>query len=71
MSQDPGRYLCNYIYFKSLHELASKNPRINSLFIHVPAKQYTSLQENREFLFDVVSWLHKNTVCNEEGCKLK
>lgn len=42
ISQDPGRYLCNYIYFRSLtlHEetrLASSTPFTRfSIFVHVP-----------------------------------
>ena len=71
MSQDPGRYLCNYIYFRSLKDLAGENKRINSIFIHFPPDNVKSLKENREFFLNFVSWLHKSTVCNEEGCKLE
>jgi len=38
-SQDPGRFLCNYIYYRSL-EFCEKNKmndkRFDSVFIHVP-----------------------------------
>ena len=36
LSTDPGRYLCNYIYFRSLEALSRKHENNESLFIHFP-----------------------------------
>lgn len=36
LSEDAGRYLCNYVFYRSMDETA-RNPRVASLFIHVPA----------------------------------
>jgi len=33
LSEDPGRFLCNYIYYQSLHH---STPVQSSLFVHVP-----------------------------------
>ena len=35
INNDPGRYLCNYIYFTSIHH-AHNDLKSASLFIHVP-----------------------------------
>lgn len=35
ISIDPGRYLCNYMYFQSLR-MALRTPHIKPLFVHVP-----------------------------------
>lgn len=41
LSEDPGRYLCDFVYYKSLHGMSGK-----SLFIHVPdlGKPYSAKQ---------------------------
>jgi pyrrolidone-carboxylate peptidase len=36
LSTDPGRYLCNYVYFKSLLLLAQHNRERKAVFVHVP-----------------------------------
>jgi hypothetical protein len=46
---DPGRYLCNYIYFRSLNDLSSLENTC-SLFIHFPVHLYKSHEENVEFV---------------------
>ena len=36
LSQDPGRYLCNYVYYQALsHHKAQQKPML-SVFVHVP-----------------------------------
>jgi len=36
LSQDPGRYLCNYVYYQALsHHKSQKKPML-SVFVHVP-----------------------------------
>jgi pyroglutamyl-peptidase len=37
ISTDPGRYLCNYVYYKALLHQQSKGLPLHSLFIHVPS----------------------------------
>ena len=36
ISSDPGLFVCNYVYYKSLLHQKSKGSPQNSLFIHVP-----------------------------------
>jgi len=36
ISSNPGRFVCNYVYYKSLLHQQSKGSPLNSLFIHVP-----------------------------------
>lgn len=42
VSTDPGRYICNYIYYRSLEldeqqaACPGARPRVHSLFVHVP-----------------------------------
>lgn len=54
ISRDPGRYLCNYIYFCSLNQLACRN-NVTSLFVHIPTNHYTSEAQNKQFILDLLS----------------
>lgn len=38
MSDDPGRYLCNAIYFTSLQRTRARERAALSLFVHIPAQ---------------------------------
>lgn len=37
ISDDPGRYLCDFIYYSSLAHLTRKQERKRVVFLHVPA----------------------------------
>lgn len=37
ISEDPGRYLCDFIYFSSLAHLYKQNRPRKVVFLHVPA----------------------------------
>lgn len=37
LSEDPGRYLCNFLYYMTLHAAAASGRDVHSLFIHVPS----------------------------------
>ncbi len=50
ISVDPGRYLCNYIYFKSCHDVAKNNENCTSLFVHFPDLSVTSHEQNIKFV---------------------
>lgn len=52
-SCDPGRFLCNYIYFRSLRRFK------NVLFLHVPPEEHTDLNAQMEFLSDLLCTLAK------------
>ena len=52
LSQDPGRFLCNYIYYRSLSYSAAISKSKNAVFIHIPpfeaipmATQYPVIKE--------------------------
>ena len=44
VSDDPGRFLCNYVYYRSLERAGS------SVFIHVPPLQVVGLDEQVRFV---------------------
>lgn len=46
-STDPGRYVCNYLYYMSLRNAALKGKGAVSVFVHVPMRQ---LEEAHRFL---------------------
>src|SRR5690606_8025068 len=43
-SDDPGRFICNFLYFQSLHHTKRKE-NANSLFVHVPPFSEIELKE--------------------------
>lgn len=51
ISSDPGRYLCNYIFYCSLDKLCS-NENCTSLFIHFPPLYRKKHEENMKFIED-------------------
>ena len=55
ISEDPGRYLCNYIYFNALQKMDGR-----ALFIHFPnPNESWTLDEMTVFLRDVIAYLSK------------
>lgn len=54
VSTDPGRYICNYIYFQSLamHRVEAKcaGPVVQSVFVHVPTFERIPESQQRAFL---------------------
>ncbi len=52
-SEDPGRYLCNYIYYNALAKMKG-----NALFIHFPpAKEEWPIERMKAFLEAVLEYL--------------
>ena len=51
-STDPGRYLCNYIYYNSLYHIQNNNL---TLFIHVPPIDVLSIYNQVSFVKQVIS----------------
>lgn len=49
LSTDPGRFLCNYLYYISLTE-SSKCPGAYSLFVHVPPFETIPKSEQLQFV---------------------
>ena len=41
VSDDPGRYLCNYVYYRTAHDISDRNDHCYSLFVHVPPLDVT------------------------------
>lgn len=55
LSKDPGRYLCNYIYFNSLQKVCGDH--CTSLFVHFPDLEYTTNEQNVKFVTDLINVL--------------
>lgn len=45
LSTDPGRYLCNFLYYQSLQYASSANPHCLALFVHIPTQNYPFLYD--------------------------
>ena len=56
ISQSAGRYLCNYIYFRSL-QLCSIVPNWHALFVHVPPLEVIGQDEEMAFAVDLLAVL--------------
>jgi pyrrolidone-carboxylate peptidase len=65
VSDDPGRYLCNYLYASSLRRLqhaqqpqggsAPAAPRHHALFVHIPLAETIALPRQAQFLCALAS----------------
>ncbi|CAD8149492.1 unnamed protein product [Paramecium pentaurelia] len=51
-SYDPGRFLCNYLYYQSLKQ----NPK--TIFLHVPLYETIKQEKQLQFLIDLIQTLH-------------
>ena len=56
ISHSAGRYLCNYIYFRSL-QLCSNVPNWHALFVHVPPLEVIGQDEEMAFAVDLFALL--------------
>ena len=57
VSQDAGRYLCNYVYLKSLYHCATKKHHKNVLFLHVPSFESISAELQCKFVLNLINML--------------
>jgi len=53
-SDDPGRYLCNYVYFKSLKYQAANDADGLALFIHIPPFDIYDIDIQAKFLKSLI-----------------
>jgi len=61
-SNDPGRFVCNWTYFNSLHR--SCHERSTSLFVHVPPFSEISEEEQLKFILHLLPTLAKHIINN-------
>jgi len=59
ISTDPGRYLCNYVYYKALLHQQSQAIPLHSLFIHVPSFEVISKDQQVKIIQQLII-----SVCN-------
>lgn len=59
IGDDPGRFLCNYIYYESLRQVKANTPMgctNTSLFVHVPPVVHQSLEVHHAFANALISY---------------
>jgi len=61
VSTDPGRFICNYLYFFSLEGLKNRK-NSQSLFVHVPPFSSIPLEKQLSFVYDLM-----NQICDCEA----
>ena len=61
VSTDPGRYLCNYVYFSSLVALEQKT----CVFVHVPRVDLLPLPDQIRLITCLIKQLVANHSCND------
>ena len=50
ISTDPGRFLCNYVYYQSLRHLTCRGHKGLAVFVHVPPVQNMSIDDQIIFV---------------------
>lgn len=58
VSTDPGRFVCNWIFFNSLHAVQGQCSE-HSVFIHVPSHDVYSLEQQQKFARDAIVQIGK------------
>ena len=68
ISEDAGRYLCDFIYYSSLAHLLKQGKEKNVVFLHVPADATESMvTQGRELTVNLVRAIVESQV--ERGVK--
>lgn len=57
LSDDPGRYLCNQVFYKALALLATPRFSCRAGFIHLPLSAHYSTERSVEALVEVIDLL--------------
>ncbi|EAS07893.1 pyroglutamyl-peptidase I (macronuclear) [Tetrahymena thermophila SB210] len=64
LGNDPGRYICNYIYFRSLHcfqhQIQNTGSQIYSLFIHCPPFKEINQETQKDLVFILIKSIQKS-----------
>ncbi|KAL4445459.1 hypothetical protein ABPG74_004533 [Tetrahymena malaccensis] len=63
LGNDPGRYICNYIYFRSLqcfqYQIQNQGNSIYSLFIHCPPFKEINQETQKDLVFILIQSIQK------------
>lgn len=59
ISHDPGRFLCNYIYYKSLNHFTCSGQTKNAIFIHVPPVDKMNIEDQIHFVVRCIEILRQ------------
>jgi pyroglutamyl-peptidase len=59
ISSDPGRFLCNYIYYRSLSRFAERGQKRNAVFIHVPPVSKMNIKDQETFVERTIELLRQ------------
>ena len=70
ISNDPGRFVCNYTYFYALNKAQEWNdtvrgdsdPKVHALFIHVPPFDVIPQSEQLDFLYQMMNLVQRQMV---------
>ena len=65
-STDPGRYLCNYIYFLSLKHFEKANLPKHCVFIHVPPVEVMPLETTIEVVSQCIMLIREHCAINSD-----
>lgn len=57
ISDDPGRYLCNYMYYKSL------NKNRNAIFVHLPPYEVIDKSIQKHFITCLINYVRDRYLC--------
>lgn len=59
VSDDPGRFLCNYVYYRSLEKIPT------SVFIHVPPVEVIELDSQVQFVLSFLEIVTSHLNCHD------
>ena len=67
ISTDPGRFVCNYIYYYSLNKCRSgpRFPSVRCLFLHVPPQTVVSETKQLDFVVDLMVAMKRQVDCDQ------
>lgn len=67
ISTDPGRFVCNYIYYHSLNKCRSgpRFPSVRSMFLHVPPLAVVCETKQLNFVVDLMVAMKRQVDCDQ------